>query len=344
VEIASGTAPDVIYSVTDDLAKLALRNGVVNLLPYMKRDKVDFSPYFPQVVKAMRFNGGMYAFPFHFSTDVLFYNKNIFDQAGIPYPDETWDYNKWIEVSKKLTKKDAKGFTTVFGTTPPDPVTWMMSYGAKQFSDDYTHCTIYSPEAIEALQDRMAMVYKYGVSPDANQLSGVGSQMMFTTGKLAMMPGRTYMVIDFNKQITNFRYDVAPIPKGKKGRLVKLAVGGLAITQQSKHKEEAWKFVQYYTSAMGGLQVLGHEKNCVPAVKCLAYSKDFFLMPPPENAKIFVDSIKDAKITQPPILQSAEYTTRILVPTIDNIWIKKQTIQDGLKDIQNQTNALLKEH
>lgn len=344
VEMASGTAPDVIYAVTDDVPKMALRGGIIDVLPYMKRDKVDLSPYFSKVSSAMIYNGKMYGFAFHYSTDVLFYNKDIFDQAGIPYPDDTWDYKKWIEVSQKLTKKDAKGNTAIFGTVQLDPVTWMCSYGVQQFNSDYTKCTLNCPLGRKALMDRNDFVYKYHISPSAEQLSGLSSEMLFTTGRVAMMPGRTYMVIDFNKQITNFKYDVAPIPKGPAGRVVRLAVGGLCITSQCKHREAAWRFLKFYASEKGGLDILGHEKNCVPGIKKLAYSPKFFLEPPPDNGRIFVDSIKDAQILTPPILQCSEYQTRILNPTLSDIGVRLRSVDDGLKIIEDQTNELLKQH
>ena len=163
---------------------------------------------------------------------------------------------------------------------------------------------------------------------------------MFKLGQVAMLPGRTYMAVDFNK-IKDFEYDAAILP-GMKRNVERLAVGGMCISRQSKVKDAAWRWAKFYTAEAGGGQVLGNEKNAVTAIKRLAYSPEFFMKPPPKNMEVFVTSLQHATITVPPIVNAAEYINRIRNPFFDDMLRSKDAnIAAMLKRYEDQTNALL---
>jgi multiple sugar transport system substrate-binding protein len=342
VDLASGTAPDVFYSVSDDIPRMAARRVILNQTPLVRKDRVDFSGYFPKTVSGLQWNGDLYAFPIHYSTDVLFYNEKLFDEAGVPYPDDRWTWDDYVAAAKRLTKTGADGRIETFGTTLPDANLAIASNGGALFNADYTRSEIDNPAAADALQKLTDLRDKYHVAPMPQQLQDTSPTQLFQTGRVAMMPGRTYMVIDFNKSIKDFTYDVALMPPMKR-RAVRLAVGGTCIAARTRHPREAWEFARFYGGADGGLQVLGKQKNCVPAVKALAYSPKYFLSGPPRNVRIFVDSIQDAEILTPPIVGCAEYMTRIREPVFQMILLGKTPIRQGLAQIQRDTNRLLRE-
>jgi multiple sugar transport system substrate-binding protein len=342
VDLASGTAPDVFYSVSDDIPRMAARSVIMNQTPLAKREGITFSGYFPKTVKGLQWNGDLYAFPIHYSTDVLFYNKKLFDVAHLPYPNEKWTWGDFVNAAQRLTKVGSDGRTEVFGTTLPDPSLSIAANGGTLFNADYTQSEIDNPAAEDALRKLLDLRDKYHVAPTPQQLQDTSTTQLFQTGRVAMMPGRTYMVIDFNKAIKDFDYDVTLMPP-MKHRAVRLAVGGTCIAANTRHPKEAWEFAKFYGSEDGGLQVLGSQKNCVPAVKTLAYSPKYFLSGPPKNVRIFVDSIQDAVILTPPIVSCTEYMTRIRDPIFEQILLGKMPIQKGLSQVQANTNKLLRE-
>lgn len=342
VELASGTAPDVFYAVTDDIPRLAARKTILNLQPLIDKEGIDLSGYFPKVVQALRYKGGLYAFPIHFSTDVLFYNKKLFQEAGLPFPNEQWTWNDYLRSAQALTRRDSQGRTQIFGTTLPDPTNMILMNGGRIFNQDYTRCVINNRQAEEALQILLDLRFKYRVAPTPQQLQDTSAMQLFQMGRVAMMPGRTYMVIDFNKQITDFEYDVTVMPPLKR-REVRLAVGGNCISAQTKNLEAAWRFVKFYSSPQGGLALLGKEKNAVPAYSKIAWRPQYFLKPPPQNTRAFITSLKDAEILVPPIIGAVEYITRIRDPVFDQILRGALPIREGLKKIEEETNRLLKE-
>lgn len=340
VDLASGTAPDVFYAVSDDIPRMAARDVILDQTPLVERDGIDFKGYFTKTVDGLKWDGRLYAFPIHYSTDVLFYNRDLFDAAGIAYPSDDWTWDDYIAAARQLTKRGPDGRVEVFGTALPDPTVAIASGGGSEFNADYTRSTIASPESARALRNLLDLRDRYHVAPTPQQLQDSSPTQLFDTGRVAMMPGRTYMVIGFNERIKNFKYDVALMPPMER-RAARLAVGGTCIAASTRHPEEAWKFATFYGSETGGLEVLGSEKNCVPAVKSLAYSPNHFLTTPPDNARIFVDSIEDAVILTPPIVGCTEYMTRIRTPIFDQIMLGKIPIETGLKQIERDANRLL---
>jgi multiple sugar transport system substrate-binding protein len=342
VDLASGSAPDVFYSVSDDIPRMAARGAILNQTPYVQKEGIDFAGYFPKTVEGLKWNRDLYAFPIHYSTDVLFYNKKLFDEAGLAYPNDRWTWDDYVNAARKLTKRGKDGDVETFGTTLLDTNLAIAANGGAPFNADYTASTINNPAAEEAIRKLLELRDKYKVAPSPEQLQDTSSTKLFQTGKVAMMPGRTYMVIDFNKSIKDWEYDVALIPPMKR-RAVRLAVGGTCIAARTPHPKEAWEFAKFYGSESGGLQVLGSQKNCVPAVKSLAYSPEQFLQGPPKNVRIFVDSIKDAEILTPPIVNCTEYMTRIRNPVFEMIMMGRTPVRQGLAQIQADTNKMMRE-
>ena len=353
VEAASGTEPDAFYAVTDDIPRLALKGAIEPLNALIAKDKAsNLDIYFPEVVDALRYappylkipqaKQELYAYPIHFSTDILFYNKDVFRKAGVPLPTDTWTWNQMIDAARKLTVKDKEGNITRFGMFLPDPATTIEGNGGHVFNSDYTKCLIASPEGIEAIETLRNLRFRDHVAPTPAQVQETSSMQMFKLGQVAMLPGRTYMTVDFNK-ITDFKYDATLMP-GMKGRLERLAVGGVCVSRKSDavHKAAAYRWAKYYCSPTGGQAVFGHEKNCVTAVKSLALSPDYFLKPPPDNSRVLVDSLKDSRITIPPIFGASEYINGIATPRFDDILrIEKLDVAAELRKYQDETNKLL---
>ena len=353
VEMASGTAPDTFYAVTDDLPRLAVKGAIEPLDKWIARDKTaDLGIYFPKVLNSLRYDPPylklpiekqhLYAYPIHFSTDVLFYNKDIFKRANLPLPTPDWTWGQMIDAARKLTKKDSDGRVTQFGMFLPDTATTIEGNGGHIFNNDYTKCLISSPEAVQAVETLRNLRFKDNIAPTPAQVQETSSMQMFKLQQVAMLPGRTYMTVDFNK-ITDFQYDAALMP-GMKKNVERLAVGGMCISRAAnpKQKAAAYRWAKFYCSPEGGQATLGCEKNCVTAVKALALSPKFFLKPPPANSKVLVDSLKDSRITIPPIVGASEYINKIATPSIDDMLrFEDMDINAALRKYEAETNKLL---
>jgi multiple sugar transport system substrate-binding protein len=351
VEMASGTSPDTFYVVTDDIPRLSQKGAIESLNEWVRNDPTaDMSVFFPRTVNALQYppnetdvlqwGGDLYAYPIHFSTDVLFYNKDAFDEGGVAYPTDDWTWDDMVSAARKLTKRDAMGRILRFGMFMPDSNSTILSNGGAIFNDDYTECVIYNDAAIEAVTAIRDLRFVERVAPTPADVQETASMQMFQREQLAMLPGRTYMAVDFGR-IEAFRWDAALMP-GMKMNVDRLAVGGIAMSKDSKNKEAAWRWMKFYCSPDGGGDVLGRLKNAVTAIEWMANHPDYFLQPPPDNARVFIDSLNDAYITVPPIVNAAEYMNRIRNPMIDDMLRAPNTnIPAMLKEFQDETNKLL---
>ena len=132
--------------------------------------------------------------PFHFSTDVLFYNHDWFEKGGEPMPDESWDWQKFAGVAARLAARRQNKIATVL----PRPLLLVQSFGGVLFADG--KCTVKSPETIAALQFYRDLVAR-GVAPTTaamGEVEAFDGVNLFRDGKIPVLVGRTYMLTEFD--------------------------------------------------------------------------------------------------------------------------------------------------
>lgn len=340
VEIAGGNAPDIFYLTSDWLPMFAGKNSIRSLDTFIKTDEeFKLTNYFDEVVKACRYNNQLYIAPFHFSTDILVYNKELFDQGKTAYPNPDWTWKDFIDAAKKLTITE-NGRTIQYGAVRPDLMVWIRNNGGEFFTPDGKKCIIKSKETEEALTFLHDMSFKYKVSPTPNPLETQDRSDMelFMTGRVAMFPGRTFMLAEFAK--LKFPWDIcAPLPKGKGKGYTRLAIGGQCISMQSKHPGEAWKFVKFYTSREIAVKTSKFRNN-VPAFKEVAQT--MFAVAPPDNIKYAVEVVKyNAKPKNDYnllIWNEFEFNARKI---IEKYLINEARLSDTLIDIEKNATDLI---
>lgn len=338
-DAAAGAPPDVMYITTEYLAQLVDKKVVLPIDEYIKRDKVDMGMFVPETIKGLTFNNNLYGYPIHFSADAIFYNKQIFDRFKVPYPDENWTWETFKKYAAKMTNRDENGRVEIYGTVMPDIMFLIGGFGGKIFNEDGTKCIAYSKESIEAINFALGLIGKE--APTSSQAMDTSDMQLFANGKLAMFHGRTWQIPQIIRTMKNVSWDVAPIPIGKI-RYTFVAVGGNCIARNSKHKEAAWRFVKFYSS-MEGQGLLGCQKNCTPALKELANSEKYFLCPPPDNIKVFIDAANNANKLIPDEPWNTEFTSRIWNPLIEKMRSQPDvyTPEKTLKEIEKVTNQFL---
>ncbi|MCK9555980.1 sugar ABC transporter substrate-binding protein [bacterium] len=336
VRIAGQHPPDVFYMVTDRIDEYISRGAVMDITESAERDFPGLKrDYYPEVIESCYKNGKMYCFPFHFSTDLLFYNKDLFDAAGVSYPEPAWNWQDVLESALKLTQTGQNGVKT-YGFLQPRPLFLMRSFGSELFTGKPLRCTIDDTRSKAALRFLIDLHSKYGVSPNnavLNPSERSQSEMeMFKNGKAAMFIGRTYMLVDF-AGIKRFKWDICSVPRGTK-RYSRLAVGGNCISPDTKYPEASWKFIKYFSSREGTMVMTG-KRNCVPALKSAAES-EFFLHPPPENMRFSILQLSFSEAETYPVENWREFLEKEFSPAIDRIILGKTSIDNGLSELQEK--------
>jgi multiple sugar transport system substrate-binding protein len=218
---------------------------------FIKRDPtIDLNDFYQGLFNYSTMYRELYGLPAGFTTRVIYYNKDLFDAAGIPYPKDGWTWDDFTSAAKKLTNPALAQYG--FGVRPePDTydlqgIVW--SNGSSFISEDGQKINGYmnSPETIEAIDlfADMAKEKSAVLVGGKNQQSG---EEAFKTGRIAMWETGIWPLDEFKKAGVNFGTVEMPAFKGKRVRGV-ISVSAISIAKDSKNKDVAWEFVKFYSS------------------------------------------------------------------------------------------------
>ena len=253
-----GELPDVFWMHSNEAYRY-MSNGILMDLTdrIASSEKLDMSQ-FPEDIKTLyQHEGKTYAIPKDVDTIALWYNKTMFDEAGIPYPDESWTWDDYYDAALKLTKEDGSQYGTAMNPTNNQDG-WMnmvYSMGGKVISDDKTRSGFDDPATLKAMEYLDKLIKN--TMPSAATMSETGNDVLFYSGKIAMLPFGSWMIapIKENEYVTA-NCDVALLPKdAETGRRVSIYNGlGWAVSANTKSPEAAWQLVEWFGSKEGQLK------------------------------------------------------------------------------------------
>jgi multiple sugar transport system substrate-binding protein len=346
-QIAAGIPPDILYVEVNNFVDLYLRNALEDLTPYVKKDNLDLSGYYPTVLARFSPGSGLYALPQDTApTGLVYYNKAVFKDAGVPFPSDDWSWpGDFLAVCQKLTKRNANGKIVRWAYCDAYPVQYtnfLYSVGGAMV-DDPIHPTRFiadSPAAMAAIQFRWDLIHKYHVSPSPTEIQafsfGNGVEQMLVNGSLAMMDSGLWHTPQLLKT-KSLDFDVAMFPKGPTGqRGWGMGGSGYALCKYSKNKEAAWKV----------LRALCGEKNLIrlaqagmiqPALIKLSQSDAFLKAPGPAHKSILLDMPKDGHYN-PFVSNWNEILYGELGPALDPVWLGTKTPAQVMPQISKRIN------
>jgi len=255
---SKATDVDVIGVDVPLVASYAIRDYLLPLNDYFTED--DMSVWLPAARESAFYNGQLLAPPLRTSSAPLYYNKDIFEEAGIEFPpsnpDERWTWEKTLEVARQLTKRDANGVTEVWGLAfyqvnrPYQILPLPQSLGGGSgISEDGFNVQGYltNEEWIEAMEFYRDLFNKYAVSP-----KGVIPEEMhelFGTGKVAMYISGESGVVTFANNYPDLNFGVSYHPYFADGEAV-TPTGSwhIGVSKNTKNAEAAARFVKFLTT------------------------------------------------------------------------------------------------
>jgi len=343
-EMAGGTAPDVMFFQDEYFPQFAAKNAFLDLAPYIEADGMDLSDFFEQGIIEFSHEGRPHGLPRDWGANVIFYNKDLFDQVGLEHPDEDWDWDEFLEAAKRLTRdNDADGridqFGFVISATVHYGLPWVWANGGEAVNEDKTECILSSPAAVEGLQVYVDYMLKHKVAPSPMQTEALDVTSMFMTGRLAMYNGGPFAVPQF-RAIEDFDWDVAFMPKGPKGRVTRYYGDGYVAWRETKHPREAWELLKFLTSEYCE-RMYAEDARGIPSRRSVAYSEDFIRADTPWDERIFVESVKYAHL-QPITTKYGEMDVAWREP-YERILLGELTVAEALEQMDHMLDELLAE-
>jgi multiple sugar transport system substrate-binding protein len=239
------------------------RRDLLNLQPFIETDPgFPLEDYYPQGLEAVRYDGSLWGLPADVIVcGLLYYNKSLFDEAGLSYPHADWTWDDFFETAKRLTEGEGaekrwglgvprSGLISLFKAISGGLVDDLSSPRAFRFD---------APEAIEAAQI-LAELGRAGV------IMGVALEdweSLFPGERVGMWTGRCY---SWPKYVEELGLRIAPLPKGK-GGIAEQIFDAYYISADTPYPEACWEWIKFLSD-----RIL---KESVPPRRSLVSSEAF---------------------------------------------------------------------
>ncbi|WP_020575426.1 ABC transporter substrate-binding protein [Actinopolymorpha alba] len=343
--IAGGKGPDIL-ELAEHTPAFASKNQVLPLDDYIQQSKLDLGNMFGETVpKIFAYEGKQYAIPDRSGAMVLYYNKKMFDDAGADYPTAEWTWDDLLAAAQKLTIRENGqvkqwGFSTI--SWWPYWMTFMYQNGGR-ILDDNNRPVVNSPENVEAMQWYNDLAWKHKVAPTprdlANYGQGVGPDQLFAQGKLAMEITGFWNIAAANT-VKGLDWDIAPLWKGKQPA-TSAFFNGLAISRTSKHPADAWKVVEFLSSAEGQRPIIDEAEDAPANLE--VQRSDAFLKPKWATREVNMGAFAESAsfIYVPPLTPQWNEMIKVFSDNIEPMMNNKATPAKSLETIQQRLDQVM---
>ena len=244
---SGGELPDVFWMHSNQAQKYMENDMLLDLTDKIAAsDKIDLNNYYEGIVNLYQSEGKQYAIPKDIDTIALWYNKTIFDEMGVAYPDDTWTWDDFADAAAKLTNEEHWGYAIAPSNNQDSFYNVVYSMGGNIISDDKKKSGYDDPATIKAMTLITDMV-KAGYCPDLNTISENGADVLFQSGKAAMVTQGSWMLAGFrDNEYTHDNCDVAVLPKdATTGKRVSIYNGLGWAAANGKNLDAAWSLIEY---------------------------------------------------------------------------------------------------
>lgn len=311
-----GDLPDVFWMHSNYSQKFMSNDILLDLTDKVAQSStVDMANYYQDIAELYQYDGKIYGIPKDYDTIGLWYNKTMFDEAGISYPDETWTWDTFAEAAEKLTKADGSqyGFTSPASFNQDGYYNLIYSMGGSVLSEDKTKSMWNSEETVAAMNwwyDNLVTK----AMPTQQVMAENTPDVMLGSGKAAMVFEGSWMIAAMkgNEYIVS-NCDVAVLPKAEDGTRISIYNGlGWSAAADTAHPDEAWKLIEYLGSekAQKKQAELGVTMSafmgtsdtwigCAPEFNLQAYldmSDNMVIRPYTKNTKVWEDYSQETMV------------------------------------------------
>ncbi|MBN1681148.1 MAG: sugar ABC transporter substrate-binding protein [Anaerolineae bacterium] len=324
-DFVGGEPPDTFELNYENFVSYAANDVLLDLSSYLSPD----APYYPRALEAFQYQGIQGALPETFSTVLLFYNKDLFDQAGVAYPTADWTWDDAVAAAEAIR---ALG-DDIWGLYSPVQF-WEFYKKAGQndchfFNEDMTESTINAPECVAALETMMSFIND-DIMPDDIELAGVSNEDLFKQGKLGMVVTGIWMFALF--QDAPFAWDIQLEP-GMANKGHHFFANGVAVAADTAHPAEAAAWAQFLTASQEAATLRVETGWELPALDKPEYFEAYLAMDNPANRAAVFQAL-ESPITPPVIERQNEMQDTIndLLGAVVTGELDPQTALDMAKD------------
>jgi len=246
-QLAANDAPDLFQIGDGDVAMFQSRGAFADLTPFINgANPMNLDDFFGPMLEVGRIGDGIYTLPKDFSTMAVFYNRDIFDEAGIDYPTNDWTLEDFREIALALTTDERWGAQWMGGTRGAMPLIYM--HGGDVIAPDGQTVLGYmdSEGTIAALEFLNQLTNVDRVIPSSVELQAFQGVNLFLSEQVAMTAHGIWSANQFVEAGMNF--GTVMLPSGPAGQFGTVFYAGYGMWSGSQNQEEAWMFLNYLTT------------------------------------------------------------------------------------------------
>ena len=256
--------PDVFYMGPENVSQYVDNGYVLDMKPVLSKNNLDTSDILQDILGMYEYNGGLYGLPHDSSVFAYAYNKDLFDEAGVPYPDSEnpYTYDEFVEVCKKLTKdKDGDGEIDQWGCGFANAfMLYQFIWGnnASFCSDDFKTVTVTDPAFQEGLQKFVDLTLVHKVTPTVEQDVANGPYQRWLDGQVAFYACGTWDIAAFmDKETFKYDWDLCGYPTLASGvSQTWCGTVGYCVSANTKNEDLATKLAYYMSASDEAMKLL----------------------------------------------------------------------------------------
>ena len=339
--IAGGAAPDVALGAGQFFYEFVDKGFLLDISPTLRQLKVNLADYtlIPGIDEA---GGKRYGLPFQFTITSWFYNKSMFDRAGLKAPAETWTWNDLVDAGRALSKPDAGQWGILM--TNGIESSWgpfVLSNGDDHWiSPDFKKTLFDRPAAIEAAQFAVDLIHRHRVAPNADEQRDAGGGDLFRNQKVAIRPVNSGYVGTLRAGAVPFDYDVFHLPQSPRTRRRRTTMSNQphwVLNGAQPRLEAATQLVAFlagdYTQGL-----ISDGRGSTPVYKKLQADARY-QSPPPASMRTVTDTI--AYATDMRFHRRFQDWFDTLTKAMDPAFNGQQSVADGMREATRLGDQLL---
>ncbi|WP_077613200.1 ABC transporter substrate-binding protein [Clostridium sp. Marseille-P2415] len=337
-----GSLPDVFWMHSNEIARYSEYGMLLDLTDRIKSsDKLDMDKFPKDIVEIYNWEGTkQYAVPKDIDTIALWYNKTMFDEAGLPYPDQDWTWETFANAAKKLTKPDGSQYGFALRPTN-DQAGWnniVYDMGGYVISQDKKSSGFSQEGTVKALTFLTGLM-KEGYAPPYEVIAENTEEALFEAGKVAMITQGSWMLPELcNNDYVKANCDIAVLPKdAETGRRVSIYNGlGWAASANTGMPEEAWKLIEY----MGSKEAQQKQSDLGIVISAYEGTTENWVKAYPDfNLKAYLDMMETLVIR--PYSKTTVTWNNMTNEKLIDAWTGARSVEEVCKDIDQDMNAML---
>lgn len=337
-----GALPDVFWMHSNESQRYMSNDMLLDLTDKIAGSELVQKENYPADIWSLyEYEGKSYAVPKDIDTIALWYNKKLFDEAGVAYPTADWTWEDMFAAAKKLTKEDGSqhGLAIRNDSNQAGYYNIIYSNGGNILSDDKKKSGWDDPKTIQAME-LLEGAIKDGSMPSLETMSENNEEVLFSSGKVAMVLQGSWMLAFYKgNEYTAENCDVVELPKSSvTGRRVSIYNGlGWAASANGAHTEEAWKLIEYLGSKEA------QEKQAKLGVTMSAYNgtSEAWAGAAKFNLKGYLNMMDDMVIR--PFSRNTVTWENADNEILQSVYQGKKTMAEACKEMAEKMNEVLAE-